>query len=166
MANSITEQKLIDSTKRALLKYVIVSDGTQDANTLLLDASSLAFSLNANGYIMSSNTHPKSSYKLTVKRIFGQLASNTGLLRIKWNNSTNSDIVVASSGGFDYDFQSMGDGATIPNPEPTSSGDILISTGRLSNGDAATIFLDLKKDARDFDQGQTADPYAFNKVLR
>lgn len=165
MANAITEQKLVDSTKRALLKYVIVSDGTQEANTTLIDVSSLAFSLNANGYIMASNTHPKTAYKTTIKRIFGQIGSNNAIVRLKWNNSSNSDIVTMfGSGSFDYDFQSMGDGATIPNPQPTSSGDVLITTARLNAGDVATIFVDLKKDARDYDAGQTADPYAFNRA--
>ena len=56
----------------------------------------------------------------------------------------------------------MGDGAVIPNPESNSNGQILISTSGLSPADLATIFVDLRKNPGDYDQGQTADPYAFN----
>lgn len=160
---TIKEQKLIDGTKRSLLKYVVLGNGTQNSNTVLVDVSSLAFSLNANGKIMSSNTHPKSTYRTTIKRCFGTLVSN-GSIRIQWHGDSNTEALVFGSGSFDFDFQSMGDGAVISNPEANSSGDILISTVGLAAGEAATIFLDLKKDNRDYDAGQTADPYAFNAV--
>ena len=61
MANTITEHRLVDTNKRTLAKYILVSDGTQYANSVLLDVSTLKFALNANGYIMASNTHPKST---------------------------------------------------------------------------------------------------------
>jgi hypothetical protein len=31
-----------------------------------------------------------------------------------------------------------------------------------SSADAFTLFIDLRKDSRDYDSGQTADPAAFN----
>lgn len=164
MANLIREQRIIDSNKRALAKYVLISDGTQNANTILLDVSTLAFALNANGYIMTAGADPKSTYRTTIKRIFGTVASSAGTIRIKWHGAANSEIVAFGDGSYDFDFQSMGDGATISNPETNSSGDILITTTALSSGDVATIFIDLKKDGRDYDSGQTADPYAFNNI--
>ena len=163
MANSIREQKIIDSNKRALIKYVIVSDGTQNSNTVLVNVSSLAFALNTNGYIMQSGTHPKSKYRTTVKRINGQVGSSNSKIRIQWHGDSNSDIVTLYSGSFDYNFENMGDGATIPNPEANTNGNILISTNSLSAGDLVTIFIDLKKNGEDYDQGQAADPYAFNR---
>lgn len=164
MANPIREQRIIDSTKRTLAKYVLISDGTQNSNTVLLDVSTLAYSLNANGYIMNAGVHPKSTYRTTIKRIFGTVSSNNGIIRVKWHGDANSEIVAVGDGGFDFDFQSMGDGATIPNPEANSSGDILISTTGLAANEVATIFIDIKKDNRDYDAGQTADPYAFNNI--
>jgi hypothetical protein len=163
MANTIKEHKIIDSNKRALLKYVFLSDGTAEANTLLVDASNLRFALNANGYIMSSNTHPKTNYRTTIKRIYGTAKSN-GYISLKWQGDTNSEIAIISDGGFDYNFESMGDGAVINNPEANATGDIIISTNANKTGDAFTLFIDLRKDGRDYDSGQTADPYAFNKV--
>jgi hypothetical protein len=161
MANTIREQKLIDSNKRALIKYIILSDGTQEANTRLVDASNLAFALNANGFIMSSNTHPKSNYRTTVKKIkaYGRTG---GSIRLKWEGDANSEVIVFGSGSVDFTFEN--DGAVITNPEANATGDILVSTANLVLGDAMTIFIDLKKDSRDYDAGQTADPYAFNRV--
>ncbi len=163
MANLIRQQKIIDSNKRALIKYVVVSDGSQQSNTILINVSTLAFAMNANGYIASTDADTKANYRTTIKRVFGQVSSSSGKLKLQWHGDANSEIVTMSNGSFDYDFQSMGDGATIPNPETNSSGDILISTAGLSSGDLVTLFVDLKKDGQDYDQGQTADPYAFNR---
>ncbi len=159
MANVIQEQRLIDSNKRSLIKYVILSDGTQEANTRLLDVSTLQFALNANGYIMQSNTHPKSNYRTTVRKI--KAYSRTGgSFRLKWEGDANSEIITFGSGSVDFTFEN--DGAIISNPEANATGDILLSTANIVFGDTATIFLDIRKDSLDYDAGQTADPYAFN----
>ncbi len=161
MANVIREQRLIDSNKRTLIKYVILSDGTQEANTRLVDASNLAFALNANGYIMTSNTHPKSNYRTTVRKI--KAYSRTGgSFRLKWEGDANSEIITFGSGSVDFTFEN--DGAVISNPEANATGDILLSTANLAFGDVATIFVDLRKESLDYDAGQTADPYAFNRI--
>ena len=123
MANIITEQKLIDSNKRTLVKYVILSDGTQEANTRLLDASSLAFALNATGVI--SQTDPKSNYRTTIKKIKAY-SRTSGSIRLKWQGAANSEIITFGSGSVDLNFEN--DGAVISNPETNPTGDILIST--------------------------------------
>lgn len=157
MANVIREQKLIDSNKRALVKYIILSDGTQEANTRLLDASSLAFALNATGVI--SQTNPKSNYRTSIKKIKAY-SKTAGSVRLKWEGDANSEIITFGSATVDFNFEN--DGAVITNPEANATGDILISTLGLTSGDTFTIFLDLRKDSLDYDAGQTADPYAFN----
>ena len=161
MTNVIKEQEIVDNNKRALLKYVATLD-TAAANTLLVDVSQLNLALNANGYIMQSNTHPKSVYRTTIKRIFGNAKAN-GYIKLTWQGSNTSDIVAITDGNFDYFFDPMGDGTVIPNPDPVSNGDILISVVSPSATDALTLFIDLRKDSRDYDAGQTADPYAFNR---
>jgi hypothetical protein len=163
MANVIREQRLIDSNKRSLIKYVILSDGTQESNTRLVDASNLAFALNANGYIMQSNTHPKSNYRTTVRKIKA-FSKTAGSVRLKWEGDANSEIITFGTGTVDFTFEN--DGAVISNPEANATGDILISTLGLASTDAITIFLDLRKESLDYDAGQTADPYAFNAVDR
>lgn len=162
MANLIRQQILSDSSRRTWAKYVLISDGTQNSNTKLLDASTLTNALNANGYIMTSGLDPKRKYTTTIKRIFGSVASSAGRIRLQWQGDANSEIVAFGTGSFEYDFMSMGDGASIPNPEANATGNILITTTGLASNDVATIFIEIKKDAADYDQGQTADPYAFN----
>lgn len=157
MANVIREQKLIDSNKRALLKYVILSDGTQESNTRLLDASSLEFALNATGVI--SQTNLKSNYRSSIKKIKAY-SKTSGSIRLKWEGDANSEIITFGTGSVDFNFEN--DGAVISNPEANATGDILISTLGLVAGDAITVFLDIRKDSLDYDAGQTADPYAFN----
>lgn len=161
MANLLREQRIIDNNKRTLVKYVFISDGTVEANTVLLDVSTLRNALNANGYIMQSNTHPKSTYRTTIKRIFS-IGGGNGAIKLKWHGDANSEIIVLPTGSVDLDFESMGNGAVIPNPESNSIGDILLSTSNVVSGDYFTILLDIRKDSSDYDAGQTADPAAFN----
>lgn len=162
MANILKEHRIIDSNKRALIKYVFISDGSAQANTILVDASTLRLALNTAGYIMSANTDPKTSYRTTVKRIFGTAKAN-GYVSIQWHGDTNSEIIIINNGNFDYNFDSQGDVAVLPNPEANTSGDVLFSVNANKAGDNFTLWIDLKKDARDYDAGQTADPAAFNK---
>lgn len=162
MANLIKEQRIIDNNKRALLKYVFIADGSgQEANTILVNPQMLAYAMNTSNKIMTGNTNPKSSYRTTIKRVFGQAKSN-GYFRLQWQNSTNSEILTVTTGNFDYDFQSMGDGAVISNPENLANSRILVSTSGIVNNDVMTLFIDLRKNSEDFDSGQTADPKAFN----
>jgi len=161
MANVIREQRLIDNQKRTLVKYVATLD-TAAANTILLDTSSLRFSLNTSGQVMTANTNIKGNYKTTIKRIYGQAKANA-YFKILWQGSNTADIITINTGNFDYSFDSMGDGAVIANPETTSNGNILLNVVTPSSADTLTLFIDLRKDNRDYDAGQTADPVAFNR---
>lgn len=162
MTNVLKEQRIIDNNKRALVKYVFLSGGDAVANATLVDASSLQYALNTRGYIMTSNTDPKSSYRTSIKRIFGDAKVNN-YVTLQWAGDTNNEIVTISSGQFDYDFQSMGDGAVIPMNDANATGDILFTINGNKAGDAVTVFIDLRKNSEDYDAGQTADPYAFNR---
>lgn len=162
MANVITEQKIIDNNKRALIKYVGILD-TAAANVVLVNASQLNFALNANGYIMQSGVHPKTTYRTTIRRIFGNAKANA-YVKLVWQGANTYDIVTISSGNFNYSFEDVGGaGAVISNPDTASNGNILLTVVTPSSADALTLFVDLRKDARDYDAGQTADPVAFNR---
>lgn len=161
MANVIKEQKIIDNNKRALIKYVATLD-TATANTMILDASQLRFALNTSGYIMQSNTNIKPVYRTTIKRIYGSAKAN-GHIKVLWQGSNTADIIAITDGNFDYYFDPMGDGTVIPNPDTASNGNILITVVTPSSADVLTLFIDLRKDSRDYDAGQTADPVAFNR---
>lgn len=160
MANGISEHKLVDTNRRSLVKYVGTVDSAA-ANVVLLDVSSLALSLNTNGKIMSSNTDIKSLYRTQIKRIWGQgHFKSAGYVTLRWGGA-NSEICTIGNGQFDYNFDAEGLTASIP-ANTAGSGDINYSTTGVAAGDAFTLFIDLKKDGRDYDQGQTADPIAYN----
>jgi hypothetical protein len=160
MANGISEHKLIDSNRRALVKYVATVDSAA-ANVVMLDVSSLAYSLNTNGKIMSSNTDIKSLYRTQIKRIWGHgHYKSGGYVSLRWGG-TNTDICHIGTGQFDFNFDAEGLSGAIP-ANTAGTGDIVYSTTGVAAGDVFTVFVDLKKDGRDYDQGQTADPRSFD----
>jgi hypothetical protein len=168
MANLLREHRIVDTNRRALIKFVCVSDGTQFSNATLIDVSTLAYALNANGYIMSSDTDQKSTYRTTISRIKGATnigPDSTGYLKLQWHGDSNSEIIVVSNDSFDYSGEAWGGvgHGTFPNPEANSSGDILISTYGMKANDNFTLFVEVRKESGDYDQGQTADPAAFNR---
>ena len=139
--------------------------GGGDANTVLIDAGALAFSLNANSMILNSGTDRKSAYRTTVKRIWGQaqVASNK-YVTLQWADDTNSPLVTFGTGHFDYNFDREGMSGAIATPVGANATGNIIFTSTATTGDAWTLFIDLKKNNTDYDAGQTRDPAAFNKA--
>lgn len=163
MGNTIRNQRLVDNNKRCLTKIVLVSDGTNESNTVIVNASSLQYALDTTGSIMANNANAKSVYRTTVKRITGTSSGANTHIRLQWEGDANGEIITFGQGNFDFDFQSMGDGAVITNPEANATGNILLSTAGLTSSATITLFIDLRKDSRDYDSGQTKDPVAFNR---
>lgn len=166
MANIIKEHKLVDTNRTAVVKYVGILDNSSMANTLLLNVSQLAYALNTNGYIMSNNVDPKTTYRTTIKRIWGQSGLKDGRAILKWQGTSgqaNTEICTFHDSMFDYNFASMGSPGSIPIQDvANSTGNIVISLDGNNSNDSFTIFLELHKDGRDYDQGQDRDPAAFN----
>lgn len=177
MATIVKEQRLVDSSKRALLKYTIITDSNGGgantlANTILVTVSSLQNSLNVNNKILGVGSDVKPFYKVDIKRIWG-MGKNAGLVSLLWQGAganVNSEIVTIGSGFFDYKFDDGGSlgGGFFVNPNALASGangagNILISVNTPAALDATTILIDIKKDAIYYDAGQTADPAAFNR---
>lgn len=161
MATELNTVKLIDSTHRTLIK--IVGTGGGDANTVLIDAAKLSYSLNANSKILNTGTDRKSSYRTSVKRIWGQgQISNSKIITLQWKDDTNSPIVTFGTGHFDYNFDREGMSGAIATPANANATGNIIFTSTATTGDAFTLFIDLKKDNRDYDAGQTARPSDFN----
>ena len=160
MANKVTIQKLIDSNRKALLKYVIIADGSATANSNLITFSDLAYAINSTGQI--SNTNPRPSYSVTIRRVFGHSKMTSGFGILGWQNDANSDILSFSSGSFDYNMAATtGENAVIPSPEANTKGLVYTLVSPAAN-DVITLFIDLRKDSVSYDAGQTADPVAFN----
>ena len=169
MANIIRSQKLVDNNRTAVVKIVGILDNSAMANSTILDVSQLAYSLNTNGYIMSANVDYKTTYRTTIKRIWGQGGLKDGRAILKWqgiNGFANTEICTFHDSSFDYNFASMGSPGSIPiEDSANSTGDIVMSLDGNNLNDSFTLFIELHKDGRDFDQGQTRDPLAFNNGL-
>lgn len=164
MATVLSTQKLIDSTKRALIK--VVGTGGGDANVSLIVAANLAYALTTNGAALLSpgNTlYKKALYKTSIKRIWGQgQMGSSNNVTLKWGGNTNTSIVTFGAGQFDYNFDAEGLTGTISIPDAANcTGDILF-TSTAGATDSWTLFIDLKKDASSYSQGQLSSPQDFN----
>lgn len=160
MAAQVT--KLIDSTKRVV--YRLISD-VSEAKTLKIDAGSLNFALNTNNKILGTGTDRKSKYKLHLKRITYDVKSDVPGAYVLF--STDGDLgnnIITCSGHDDKRFSEGGDSFMIDCANVgNTTGNIFLTTIGFSGNCAYTVILDFKKEGGDFDQGQTADPKAFNR---
>lgn len=171
MANQYTIQKLADTQDKAVVKLTGIFDGTGEENQLRIDVSSLNYALNANGYIGATADKPLYRNFITAMIYDAQIAN--GFLEIQWqgantDNTVNTTMYTVHSGQHTVMLDDMRYAATITNPTvdvdaANTTGDIIFKTTGASNGDSYTVILYMKKDARDYDKGQTADPTAFNK---
>lgn len=159
MATVITTQRLVDTNRHAVIKVVGV--GGSDANVSLIVAANLAYAINATGKISTLN--PKRLNRVAIKRIWGQGQMTAGkAVTLQWGGNSNSNIVTFGTGPFDYNFDMGSTAGTIEIPDPANcTGDIVFSSTAGAT-DTWTMFIDIKKDGRDFDQGQARDPAAFN----
>lgn len=158
MATTLTRQTLVDTNRHSVIK--VVGSGGTDANVSLVVAANLAYAINATGSVSTLN--PKRLNRVAIKRIWGQGQLSTGSVTLKWGGNSNNAIVTFGNGPFDYNFDAGSTGGTIEIPDPANStGDILFSSTAGAT-DTWTLFIDLKKDGRDYDQGQARDPAAFN----
>jgi len=162
MANRVETQKLIDNNRRTLIKYVIFADGTATANATLIKFGDLNYAINATGYVTA--TDPQAEYGVSIKRIYGysKIQNAGGYITLKWENDSNSEIIAFGSNDIDIDMTGVtGDGAVITSPVANAVG-LIYSAASPTSGDVINLFVDMKKDGSDFDQGQSADPAAFN----
>ena len=166
MATTFTKQVLQDSNRHAIIKFVGNTD-TNVTSTLLLDAGSLAYAMNVNNHIMTSGTDRRPKYGITIKRIFGQgQFKSGGHMLLTWQDASNSAIVTIGNGSFDYNLDLQGSigviGFANTDPKANCTGNVRVSTVDVALGDSVTLFVSVKKEGSDYDQGQTRDPAAFN----
>lgn len=165
MATVLTTQTLVDTNRRSVIKVFGVGGG--DANTSLIVAANLAYALSKTNTILTpgDTANAKTQYRTTIKRIWGQGHGSAGkFVTLQWRNDANTIIAGFGVGQFDYHFDAEGLSASIPQPAVANTTGDIIFTSTLNASDAFTLFIDLKKDGRDYDQGQTRDPAAFNKA--
>lgn len=162
MATTLTKQTLVDTNRNSVIKIVGVGGG--DANASLIVAANLAFAINATGAVSTLN--PKRLNRVAIKRIWGhgQMASANSVT-LKWGGNANSAIVTFGSGSFDYNFDSVSTPGTIEIPDTANATGDIVFTSTISSTESWTLFINLKKDGRDYDQGQARDPLAFNNGI-
>ena len=165
MATVVTTQTLVDSTTRTLIKVVGV--GGTDANASLVVAANLAYAMTANGnapLTLGDTGNAKSQYRSTIRRVFGQGQMTAGkYVMLQWKNDANTNIISFGDGSFDYNFASDGSIGCIPQPSVANTTGDIIFTSTAAATDAWTLFIDLRKDNRDYSAGQFRDPIAFNR---
>ena len=162
MATVLTTQTLVDTNRHSVIKVVGV--GGTDANVSLIKAANLAYAINATGQV--SSTNPKRLNRVAIKRIWGQGQMTAAkAVTLQWGGNSNSAIVTFGTGSFEYNFDASSTQGTIEIPDQANcTGDIVFSSTAGAT-DTWTLFIDIKKDGRDYDQGQARDPLAFNNGL-
>jgi hypothetical protein len=162
MATVITTQTLVDSNRESVIK--VVGTGGGDSNTTLVVAANLAFAINATGKVSTLN--PKRLNRIAIRRAWGQgqMASGNNVT-LRWGGNNNTAIFTFGSGPFDYSFAAMSTLGNIKIPDTANcTGDIYFSSTAGAT-ESWTLFIEIKKDGTDYDQGAARDPLAFNVGL-
>lgn len=151
MANATTEQRIIDGTHKAVVKLTGTTDGASgQIGGVVIDVSTLAYAKNANSALMTSNTDPKSLYRVYVKKILADVVG--GMVTLSWQgNAANNTMVTLGPGYREFDFEFIG--GLMSNPSSNSTGDIILNTSAFGANNAYTIVLELKKDGNDYVTG-------------
>ena len=168
MAVSNTQQILIDTTKRTIIKRVGIfdSNGGNELETVIIDPRSLSGIMNANGVpYQSGNTLPAgfATNAFTIKRIIYNVDAEVGHLQLNWQgvDAANGRTIVTlgvSSG----DTNPNDNLPAIWNNSPNPSGNVTITTVGTTANAAYTLIIELHKNNTYFQAGQFNDPAAFN----
>lgn len=155
MANSVT--KLVDSTRRLVVK--LDSNGAE-TNALKIDAGSLNYALNANGYILGTGSDRLASYGLELQKAFFSV-NNAGLVTLYTNGDalfSNTILNLSYTGTFAFEEGGNAMKINCASLVANTTGNIY-----LTSTTAYSLVLDFRKIPFGYDQGQTADPTAFNR---
>lgn len=129
MANTITTVKLQDNAKWAIIKYNLVSDGTEEAASIVFNASDYS-----GGGITST--------ALSIYKVMATI-NGVGQAQLFFDASANLPAWALEEGTTNLDFSDVGG---IPNPTGSGkTGDVLITTLGLAAGDGVSIILKMKK---------------------
>lgn len=162
MANTV--KKLVDTNRRVV--YSLTGDVSEGAAPVLkIDAGALNFSQNANNFILGAGTDRKPVYGLSLQKVIYSVngGAPTGYVTISTNGDTPNTIVQLSGAGT-MAFNEGGDSFTLNVMSyANSTGNVFLTTVGFSGNTSYTVILDFKKNPSHYDQGQTADPKAFNR---
>ena len=129
MADAVTSQTIFDGSKRAIMKFTNVSDGTGETAVLKVDVAALI-----------PDSFEQSCKSVTLERI--HVSINGMSVSILWDASTDVPAFIAAPGVYSFDFDKF----QIPNNAGTGkNGDVLFTTIGATAGDTYTIILEMVK---------------------
>lgn len=130
MADAVTSQTIFDGSKRAIMKFTNISDGTGESGVLKVDVSALS---TYNGATCSS---------VNIERIE---AVTVGMgVDILWDATTDAlCMTLGSDQFFTFDFTRFS--GVTNNAGAGKTGDVLFTTIGATAGDRYTIILELIK---------------------
>lgn len=168
MATSNSQQILIDTTRKTIIKRVGIFDasGGNEVETVIIDPKTLSGFLNANGALYQTGNTTISGYganSFTIKRIIYNVDAEVGHLQLKWQgvDSANSRTIVALGVGAG-DTNPNDNLPAIWNNSPNPSGNVTITTVGTTGNAAYTLIIELTKNGQYYNAGQLQDPAAFN----
>lgn len=130
MADAVTTQKIVDDTRRAILKFTNISDGTGESAVVKVDVSSL---------------NPYQGNACTSVNIEKLEAITDGMgVDLLWDATT--DVIIMTLGPdqfFTFDFSRFG--GLTNNAGAGKTGDISFTTIGAASGDRYTIILECIK---------------------
>ena len=155
-----TISKIIDSQRKLVIK--LTGDGAE-GRTIKVDAGGLNFALNTNNQILGTGTDRKAQYRLHLKSVRYDVAGG-GYVVITGDGDAANALITMSTGN-EFDFNEGGEPYTLNVCQvANATGNVYLQTVGTVNG--YTVIMDFRKNGQDFDQGQTADPMAFNSGIR
>ena len=170
MANLVSFH--VDTNKTVVAKLIGTAVGAESVASKI-DAGALKFALNANGGIMNTATNDrKSMYRLELKRAIYDVNPGTGgqgYVRLFWTSNNNTATILTLTGQGDFnpslgtDNYTINNNALLVDAAGSPRGNVGMETvGFSATNGSYSIVLTFRKDPGDYDQGQTADPAAFN----
>jgi hypothetical protein len=162
MANSFSYQTISANNKREVVKLTGQIDANGEFGTTKIIGQNLsgALAVDSNNMVLvSACGMPRSSYRYSIARIIGDVFIPNGYLNLLWDgaNSQTSIMVLSASG--DYNMQdNLGN---IQNTANGFNGNIICQIAGSGANNSYTVWLELHKDPRDFNQGQVQRPQDF-----
>lgn len=165
MSFANTQQILIDTTKRTVIKRIGIADasGGNETETVVIDPRTLSGCLNANGApYQTGNTLPAGfgANAFTIKRIIYNVDAELGHLQLKWQGDTSRTVVALGVGAGDTNPND--NLPPIWNNAINPTGSLTVTTVGTSANAAYTLIIELHKNGEYFQGGQFNDPAAFN----
>ena len=126
MADAVSTQTLFDGSKKVIIKFTNISDGTGESEVIKVDASAL-----------SSNPS-----KVKINQIW--FSTDGMAVQVWWDATANvlAYLIVGNQNGI-LDFRSFG--GLVNNAGAGVTGDILFTTSGHTSGDTYTVIMEVEK---------------------